>query len=104
MYFQNDKVNYQDVTGCFKHAETHASFEYITHAPESKHSWNTALAAQFPHLICVNSVGDSGMRYAQIKKTVAYVVVGEDDNGDLVVEKWAIKHDWMRPQHEIVAI
>lgn len=30
---------------------------------------------------------DSGWRYAKILKTVAYIVVDEDDNGD-VVEKW----------------
>lgn len=32
---------------------------------------------------------DSGWRYAKILKTVAYIVVDEDDSGD-VVEKWAI--------------
>ena len=32
---------------------------------------------------------DSGWRYANVLKTVAYIVVDEDDNGD-VVEKWAI--------------
>jgi hypothetical protein len=32
---------------------------------------------------------DSGWRYARVLKTVAYLVVDEDDNGD-VVEKWSL--------------
>jgi hypothetical protein len=35
--------------------------------------------------------GDSGYRYATVKKTVAYVVVDEDEFGLPVVEKWNIK-------------
>jgi hypothetical protein len=34
---------------------------------------------------------DSGWRYAVVKKTVAYVVVDEADDGGDVVEKWEIK-------------
>jgi len=32
-----------------------------------------------------------GYRYALIKKTVAYIVVDEDDAGLPVIEKWDIK-------------
>lgn len=32
-----------------------------------------------------------GLRYANVKKTVAYVVVDEDVDGMPVVEKWSIK-------------
>lgn len=38
-------------------------------------------------------VGPHGkdVRYAHIKKTVAYIVVDESDDGGYVVEKWNIK-------------
>lgn len=32
-----------------------------------------------------------GVRFANVKKTVAYVVVDEDEAGAPVVEKWSIK-------------
>ena len=35
--------------------------------------------------------GDSGYRYAIVKKTVAYIAVDEDDNGKPIFEKWNIK-------------
>ena len=34
---------------------------------------------------------ESGWRYAKVKKTVAYLIVDEDEYGKPVVEKWAIK-------------
>ena len=34
---------------------------------------------------------DSGFRYARVLKTVAYIVVDEDEYGDAIVEKWNIK-------------
>lgn len=36
-------------------------------------------------------INDSGWRYALVKKTVAYIVVDEDDSGRAVIEKWSIK-------------
>jgi len=99
------KIPYQHVTGCFEHKETRARFEYITHAGDaSAHGWNESLGAQYPHLVCVNSVGDPGLRYAIVKKTVAYIVVDEDDEGHPVVEKWPVKHDWMRAAEQVVRI
>lgn len=33
-----------------------------------------------------------GYRYAKIPKTtVAYIVIDEDDNGDPIIQRWAIK-------------
>jgi len=32
-----------------------------------------------------------GFRYANIKKTVAYIIVDEDEYGLPVIEKWEIK-------------
>jgi hypothetical protein len=36
--------------------------------------------------------GEQGWRHALVKKTVAYVVVDEDDNGRAVIQKWKIKN------------
>lgn len=41
----------------------------------------------FNQLVCV---ADHSYRYCNIKKTVAYIVVDEDDNGNPVVQKWNI--------------
>jgi hypothetical protein len=43
--------------------------------------------AQWPHLV---DVGNGENRFARVLKTVAHVVVDEDENG-LVVEHWQIK-------------
>ena len=40
-----------------------------------------------PHVIDVLD----GTRYAQVLKTVAYVVVDEDAEGNAVIERWEIK-------------
>lgn len=47
----------------------------------------------YPHKIWVTSPWkmDHGFRYGLVKKTVAYVVVDEDEFGNPVVEKWKIK-------------
>ena len=47
---------------------------------------------EYPHRVWVseNPVNDSGWRYALVKKTVAYIVVDEDDSGQPVVQKWSI--------------
>ena len=44
---------------------------------------------EFPYLIYVSD--DGSVRYGDVKKTVAYIVVDEDENGP-VVEKWFIKN------------
>lgn len=49
---------------------------------------------EYPFLVCVGPDADQ-QRYARIRKTVAYVVVDEDENG-LVEEKWLIKHQWSK--------
>ena len=50
------------------------------------------LFANYPHKVWVGGINtDQSYRYALVKKTVAYVVVDEDDYGLPVVEKWNIK-------------
>jgi len=47
----------------------------------------------YPHRVWVTTPRegiDSGWRYARVLKTVAHIVIDEDENG-LVVEKWSIK-------------
>jgi hypothetical protein len=48
----------------------------------------------FAHKVWVGGlVNDQGYRYANVKKTVAYVCVDEDDYGQPVVEKWQLKNN-----------
>ena len=50
------------------------------------------LFENYPHKVWVGGItNDQGYRYALVKKTVAYIVVDEDDYGLPVVEKWNIK-------------
>ena len=48
----------------------------------------------FAHKVWVGGlVNDQGYRYANVKKTVAYVCVDEDEFGAPVLEKWDIKQN-----------
>ena len=44
-----------------------------------------------PHIVFVGGVSGSEYRYADVKKTVAYIAVDEDEFGDMVIEKWDIR-------------
>ena len=49
---------------------------------------------EFAHKVWVGGVvNDQGYRYANVKKTVAYVCVDEDEFGAPVVEKWDVKNN-----------
>ena len=54
---------------------------------------HAASVSGYPHRVWVseNPVNDSGWRYALVKKTVAYIVTDEADDGLPVVQKWSIK-------------
>ena len=48
----------------------------------------------FAHKVWVGGlVNDQGYRYANVKKTVAYICVDEDEYGQPVIEKWNIKQN-----------
>jgi hypothetical protein len=49
-----------------------------------------SIFSEFPHQIFVGEAGE--VRYGLVKKTVAYVVVDEDEYGEPVVSKWQIKN------------
>tara|TARA_B110000238_G_scaffold176541_1_gene197696 strand:- start:4 stop:273 length:270 start_codon:yes stop_codon:yes gene_type:complete len=54
---------------------------------------NLALCEDYPHKVWVSNLHNQGYRYAIVKKTVAYVVVDEDEFGLPVLEKWSIKNN-----------
>jgi hypothetical protein len=80
--------------GSFFHSETNTLFEFA----ERRHP-DDAFAPEMPHVIYVGPFGTP--RLAKVFKTVAYVVVNEDENGP-VIEKWPIKQfrpydtEWVR--------
>tara|TARA_Y100000356_G_scaffold128490_1_gene128478 strand:+ start:797 stop:1063 length:267 start_codon:yes stop_codon:yes gene_type:complete len=59
----------------------------------NKDEW---LKNEYPHIIYVNDLEGhgSGYRYAKVLKTVAYIVVDEDEYGKPVVEKWELKKNF----------
>jgi len=76
----------QDPIGNFIEKDHGNNFEYSLN-PDS-----FASCEDFPHIVWVGSgATDQGYRYATVKKTVAYVVVDEDEFGLPVVEKWNLK-------------
>ena len=71
-----------DCVGQFTEKEAGNYFEYSLNAD----GW----FAEYPHIVWVGGPGQ-GYRYANVKKTVAYIVVDEDEYGDPIEEKWDIK-------------
>lgn len=70
-----------NVLGRFINAETRAVFEYgvvgdLPFGPEYR---------------CAVWLSDGSFRYAKVLRTVAYVVVDEDECGGPVVERWEIR-------------
>lgn len=78
------------IVGNFVEKEFGKTFEYAmaTSFPEDKFR-------DYKHKVFVGHNGEQ-TRFALVKKTVAYVVIDEDDNGGLKVEKWDIRHTWPR--------
>ena len=77
------------VIGTFKNKEHGTSFDYEANTPND--SWLPIV--DYPHRVWVSSFfEDSGWRYANVKKTVAYIVLDEDEYGQPVIEKWSIKN------------
>lgn len=77
------------ILGCFAEKETGNYFEYAVRPDEG-----IDFAPDCPHIVYVTNpiTGvDHGFRYAKVLKTVAWIAVDEDENGDAVYEKWEIK-------------
>ncbi len=66
--------------GCFRHADTKVHFDF-TAATEAEQ----AFGPEFNMKVWLR--GDD-WRLAKVLKTVAHVVVDEDEHGNPVVEKW----------------
>ncbi len=73
------------ILGCVYHATTGKAFEYAI-----RPNTGNDFAPDCPHIIYVGGLGD--YRFAKVLKTVAFVVVDEDDNGP-VYEKWDLKRN-----------
>ena len=80
----------KDPIGAFVEKEAGNVFEYSI----NNESWASHLGEDMPHKIWVGGgqINDSGWRFANVRKTVAAVVVDEDEFGLPVIEKWFIKN------------
>jgi|TARA_R110000764_G_scaffold69118_2_gene143201 hypothetical protein len=67
------------------------NFEYSLN--EEQDAYSLSLIENYPHKVWVGGErigGDTGWRYANVKKTVAYVIVDEDEGGP-ILERWFLK-------------
>lgn len=78
------------VIGTFKNKEYGTSFDYEANSPAD----SCLPVINYPHRVWVwnNPIGESGWRYANVKKTVVDIVVDEDADGQPIIEKWSIKN------------
>ena len=77
----------KDQIGRFVEKDTGNWFEY------SHNDDPISMCEDFPHKVWVGGEGVCGMRgyrYANVKKTVAYIITDEDENGP-VLERWFLK-------------
>ncbi len=81
-YYSYEAMKLRRPIGCFTEKEVGNYFEYSLNADE--------VFAEYPHIVWVGGPGQ-GYRYANVKKTVAYIVVDEDEHGAPVEEKWSLK-------------
>ncbi len=73
------------IQGCFTHKEHDSYFEFSTATPEES-AW---AGAEYNMKIWL--LGGTQWRLAKVLKTVAYVVIGEDEHGRPYVERWPTK-------------
>lgn len=89
-HYTNDQVNefnkLEYISGCFLEKDYGKPFEYGIRVHDFSNGF--ASLSDFPHIVFI---GNRSFRYAKVKKTIAYIVVDQDDNGKPVVEKWDIK-------------
>jgi len=81
-------IHAQEMIGEFVERDTDNVFEFSKNDVAVGGTWTE----QWPHKVWVGGVAnDHGYRFARVLKTIAYIVVDEDDYGRPVVEKWYIK-------------
>jgi hypothetical protein len=79
----------ESILGEFRLPETGKWFSYTANDA------GVSIWSEYPFLVAVGPNAEE-VRYARILKTVAYVVVDEDEYGLPVEEKWQIKHQWSK--------
>lgn len=82
------------IQGCFTHKQFGTFFEFSTAKP-AEFAW---AGPEFNMKVWVSVLGDGAWRLAKVLKTVAYVIVDEDDYGKPVVEHWPIKKFELYPR------
>jgi hypothetical protein len=83
------------VLGEFIEKEHGKYFDYAERDEDEVLAW----AGDYPHKVYVGGpVGGSVWRPALVKKTVAYVVVDEHDDGTPFFEKWFLKKHVVFPK------
>jgi hypothetical protein len=80
----------KDPIGAFQEKDVGNWFEFSMN--DEQDSYSKAIKLNYPHKVWVGGgqINDSGWRYANVKKTVAYVLVDEDEGGP-ILERWFLK-------------
>lgn len=86
-YFQGS-YSENRAMGSFTEKEFGKHFEFRLSDGTAPLQGTYGLDHGFQHEIAIH---DGSIRFANVKKTVAYVVIDEDDQGNPVVAKWQIK-------------
>tara|TARA_B110000503_G_scaffold33624_1_gene54591 strand:+ start:190 stop:459 length:270 start_codon:yes stop_codon:yes gene_type:complete len=82
---------HNNAIGEFRNEYTY--FEYRLSEGDAPNQGTWGLENGFKHEIAMSN---DSVRFANIKKTVAYICVDIDDEGNPIIEKWKIKHNWMK--------
>tara|TARA_R100000988_G_scaffold1795_1_gene1794 strand:+ start:1613 stop:1897 length:285 start_codon:yes stop_codon:yes gene_type:complete len=77
---------FKNPIGLIREKEFGNEFYYSLNDPED--SWLPV--EDYPHRIWIGTNGACGWRMANIKKTVAYIVIDEWENGQPLIEKWSL--------------
>ncbi len=93
MAYFNDSYAKNRAIGGFDEKEFGKYFEYRISDGTAPGQGTWGIDNGFAHEI---AMCDGSVRFANVKKTVAYVVVDQDEYGKPVVEKWKIKHFWKK--------
>ena len=87
-YHNGDLKGNAPILGAFNECRQGNRFEFTSRSEEEKNTF----APDYPHKVFVGLWGFEESRAARVLKTIAYVVVDEDAEGNPVVEKWSTKN------------
>jgi len=87
-YFRGSYIENRAI-GSFTEREFGNHFEFWLSDGTTTHQGSYGLDHGFPHEIAMI---DGTVRFANVKQTVAYVVIDEGEDGLPVVEKWQINN------------